>query len=171
MLFWFQIFAFVAGTAALLYVSRGPLSRPGSHGFYRFFAWECMLVLALVNLPWWHDDPFSAKQIISSTFFVLSIWLPIHAVRLLKAKGKPSEVRGDDPALYGFEKTSAIVSTGAFRYIRHPMYTALLLLAWGATRPIRFRSHEPSSIRACCSHASAISLKRTTGCGASRASC
>lgn len=132
MLFWFQIFAFVAGTAALLYVSRGPLSRPGSHGFYRFFAWECMLVLALVNLPWWHDDPFSAKQIVSSIFFVLSIWLPIHAVRLLKAKGKPSEVRGDDPALYGFEKTSAIVSSGAFRYIRHPMYTALLLLAWGA---------------------------------------
>jgi len=38
MLFWFQIFAFVAGTAALIYVSRGPLTRPGSHGFYTFFA-------------------------------------------------------------------------------------------------------------------------------------
>ena len=132
MLFWLQLFLLVAGTAALLYVSRGPLSRPGSHGFYRFFAWECMLVLVVVNLPVWHDDPFSARQIVSSLFFVLSIWLPIHAVRLLKAQGKPTEARSDDPALYGFEKTSSIVSTGAFRYIRHPMYTALMLLAWGA---------------------------------------
>ncbi|MEZ2295968.1 isoprenylcysteine carboxylmethyltransferase family protein [Variovorax sp. RCC_210] len=132
MLFWFQLFLFVAGTAALLYVSRGPLSQPGSHGFYRFFAWECMLVLIVLNLPTWHDDPFSPKQIVSSVFFVLSIWLPIHAVRLLKAVGKPTEARNDDPALYGFEKTSSIVKTGAFRYIRHPMYTALLLLAWGA---------------------------------------
>jgi protein-S-isoprenylcysteine O-methyltransferase Ste14 len=46
--------------------------------------------------------------------------------------GKPTEARSDDPALYGFEKTSSIVRSGAFRYIRHPMYTALMLLAWGA---------------------------------------
>ncbi|CAA2102535.1 methyltransferase family protein [Variovorax paradoxus] len=132
MLFWFQIVLLAAGTAALLYVSRGPLSRPGSHGFYRFFAWECMLVLIVLNLPMWHDDPFSPKQVVSTLFFALSIWLPIHAVRLLKAQGKPTDARDDDPALYGFEKTSSIVRSGAFRYIRHPMYTALMLLAWGA---------------------------------------
>ena len=54
MLLWFQIFLFASGTAALLYVSRGPLSQPGSHGFYRFFAWECMLVLIIVNLSLIH---------------------------------------------------------------------------------------------------------------------
>ncbi|CAN7271446.1 isoprenylcysteine carboxylmethyltransferase family protein [Variovorax paradoxus] len=132
MLAWFQIFLFVAGTAALLYVSRGPLRQPGSHGFYRFFAWECMLALIIVNLPVWHVDPLSFTQLLSCVFLALSIWLPIHAVKLLKAHGKPTEARSDDPALYGFEKTSSIVSTGAFRYIRHPMYTALMLLAWGA---------------------------------------
>ena len=132
MLLWFQIFLFVAGSAALLYVSRGPLSQPGSHGFYRFFAWECMLVLIIVNLPMWHLDPLSFTQLLSCVFLALSIWLPIHAVKRLKAEGKPTEARNDDPALYGFEKTSSIVSTGAFHYIRHPMYTALMLLAWGA---------------------------------------
>jgi len=132
LLLWFQILVFVAGTAALLYVSRGPLRRPGSHGFYRFFAWECMLVLVLVNLPAWHVDPLSARQIISSMLLALSIWLPIHAVRLLKAQGLPTAARNDDPALFGFEKTSSLVTTGAFRYIRHPMYTALMLLAWGS---------------------------------------
>jgi protein-S-isoprenylcysteine O-methyltransferase Ste14 len=132
MLFWIQLFLFFAGTAALVYVSRGPLRQPGSHGFYRFFAWECMLVLIIVNLPVWHSDPLSLTQIVSSLMFVVSIWLPLHAVRRLKADGKPTEARSDDPALYGFEKTSSIVSTGAFRYIRHPMYTALMLLAWGA---------------------------------------
>ena len=113
MLLWFQLFLVVAGTAALLYVSRGPLSQPGSHGFFRFFAWECMLVLIVVNLPVWHVDPLSATQLSSCVLLALSVWLPIHAVRLLKAHGKPSEARNDDPALYGFEKTSALVTTGS----------------------------------------------------------
>ena len=34
--------------------------------------------------------------------------------------------------LLGFERTSRLVTGGAFRYIRHPMYAALLALAWGA---------------------------------------
>jgi protein-S-isoprenylcysteine O-methyltransferase Ste14 len=31
----------------------------------------------------------------------------------------------------GFEKTAELVTSGIFRYIRHPMYSSLLLLAWG----------------------------------------
>jgi protein-S-isoprenylcysteine O-methyltransferase Ste14 len=30
-----------------------------------------------------------------------------------------------------FEKTTALVTTGIYRYIRHPMYSSLLFLAWG----------------------------------------
>ena len=30
-----------------------------------------------------------------------------------------------------FEKTTQLVTTGAFKYIRHPLYSSLLLLAWG----------------------------------------
>ncbi|MEJ8821129.1 isoprenylcysteine carboxylmethyltransferase family protein [Variovorax humicola] len=123
--------AFIAGSAALLHVSRGALKRPGSHGFYRFFAWECILGLVLLNLPVWGDDPLAMHQLLSWLMLVASAWLPLHAVRLLKQVGKPTDERRDD-ALLGFEKTSALVTSGAFRYIRHPMYTALILLAWGA---------------------------------------
>ena len=31
-----------------------------------------------------------------------------------------------------FEKTTVLVTTGIYRYIRHPLYGSLLLLAWGA---------------------------------------
>jgi protein-S-isoprenylcysteine O-methyltransferase Ste14 len=29
------------------------------------------------------------------------------------------------------EKTTILVTTGAYRYIRHPLYSSLLFLAWG----------------------------------------
>jgi protein-S-isoprenylcysteine O-methyltransferase Ste14 len=37
----------------------------------------------------------------------------------------------NDPSLFGFENTSNLVTSGIFRYIRHPMYSSLLILAWG----------------------------------------
>ncbi|MDM0054136.1 methyltransferase family protein [Variovorax fucosicus] len=127
----FHALAFVLLSAVLVYVSRGPLRQPGSHGFYRFFAWECILALVLLNLPVWDRDPLAPHQLLSWGLLIASAWLPIHAVRLLKRLGKPTQERAD-AALYGFEKTSSLVTSGAFRYIRHPMYTALMLLAWGA---------------------------------------
>jgi protein-S-isoprenylcysteine O-methyltransferase Ste14 len=129
---WIQIALFVAVSAALLYVSRGALRRRGSHGFYRFFAWECMLALILLNLPVWHVDPLAPHQLASWLLLALSAWLPVHAWRRLQAAVRPGAARDDDAALLGFEKTDSLVTDGAFRYIRHPMYTALMLLAWGA---------------------------------------
>jgi protein-S-isoprenylcysteine O-methyltransferase Ste14 len=122
---------FLAVSAALLHVSRGALRRVGSHGFYRFFAWECILALVLLNLPVWDRDPLAPHQIVSWLLLAVSIWLPLHALRLLQRVGKPSAAR-EDEALFAFEKTSVLVTTGAFRYIRHPMYAALICLAWGA---------------------------------------
>ena len=127
----FHALAFVVLSAVLVYVSRGALRQPDSHGFYRFFAWECILALVLLNLPVWGHDRLAPHQLLSWALLIGSVWLPIHAVRLLKRLGKPTPERAD-AALYAFEKTSALVTSGAFRYIRHPMYTALMLLAWGA---------------------------------------
>ena len=61
-----------------------------------------------------------------------SIFLVVAAVRLLKGKGQASKERNNDAALYEFEKTTQLVTSGIFRYIRHPMYTSLIALAWGA---------------------------------------
>jgi len=121
---------FVVVSSALLYLSRGAITRPMSHGFYRFFAWECILGLIWINLPVWGDDPLAPRQWLALALFITSIWLPLHAFLLLRRLGHPSETRKDD-ALIGFEKTTRLVTVGAFRFIRHPMYTALICLAWG----------------------------------------
>ena len=125
-----ELVVFASITAALLYASWGALKQPYSHGFYRFFAWECILGLVLLNAPAWHTDMFAPLQLVSWTLLAVSMWLPIHAVRLLIRIGKPTHQRAD-ATLFAFEKTSVLVTSGAFRYIRHPMYTALICLAWG----------------------------------------
>jgi protein-S-isoprenylcysteine O-methyltransferase Ste14 len=126
-----QGMVFFLGTAFFAWVSRHALLKPRSHGFYRFFAWECMLALVLVNYPMWEIDPLSPRQLVSWTLLLVSAVLAIHAVQLLRKMGQPSQERSE-AELLSFERTSALVTAGAYRYIRHPMYAALLYLAWGA---------------------------------------
>jgi protein-S-isoprenylcysteine O-methyltransferase Ste14 len=122
---------FLAGTAFFVWVSWHALRKPRSHGFYRFFAWECMLALVLLNFPMWTVDSYAPRQIVSWLLLLVSPALALHAVFLLRRIGRPSEARAD-AELLGFERTSTLVTTGVFRYIRHPMYTSLLCLAWAA---------------------------------------
>jgi protein-S-isoprenylcysteine O-methyltransferase Ste14 len=126
-----SIAIFGLGTAFFAWVSRHALLKPLSHGFYRFFAWECILALVLVNFPMWEVDPFAPHQLVSWALLLVSPVLAIEAVRLLRQLGRPS-VQRSDAELLSFERTSLLVTTGVYRYIRHPMYAALLFLAWGA---------------------------------------
>jgi protein-S-isoprenylcysteine O-methyltransferase Ste14 len=127
----FQIIGFIIGSAFLVYVSRHMLVRPRGHGFYRFFAWECILALILLNLPHWGTNPLAVNQIFSWLFLLMSIYLVVQGVRLLKAVGKPDQSR-PDVELLAFEKTSRLVTVGIYKYIRHPLYASLTFLAWGA---------------------------------------
>ena len=45
-----KLIVFAIATILLIYISRASLRKPGSHGFYRFFAWECILVLFLLDV-------------------------------------------------------------------------------------------------------------------------
>ena len=126
-----ELLIFCAGTAFFTWVSRNALRNPRSHGFYRYIAWECMLGLVLINFPRWTVDPLAPHQLVSWVLLAASIGLAVHAVQLLRRIGRPSAQRAE-AELFGFEKTSALVTSGAFRYIRHPMYAALLYLTWGA---------------------------------------
>ena len=126
----FMLFVFVVGSAVIVYVSRASLRAPRSHGFYRFFAWETILALIVLNLDHWFDHPFAWHQLVSWFLLIISLFLVIHAVRLLKRMGQQNVKRDDSPML-AFEKTSTIVAAGAYRYIRHPLYSSLLFLAWG----------------------------------------
>jgi protein-S-isoprenylcysteine O-methyltransferase Ste14 len=113
-----------------VYISRASLTVPGSHGFFRFFAWEAILALALLNVDVWFREPFSWHQLISWPLLVISGLLVIAGVRLLKQRGGPDAQRDDVP-LVAFEKTTTLVTSGIYGYIRHSLYSSLLFLAWG----------------------------------------
>lgn len=121
----------VVVSALIVWVSRKSLSSPRSHGFYRFFAFESILVLLLFNIDYWFHGPFRPMQLLSWALLIYSGYTVAHGTILLHKTGKPSTDRSD-PELIGIEKTTELVSTGIYRYIRHPMYASLLFLTWGA---------------------------------------
>lgn len=127
----FRLLAFAVASAGIVYISRASLHVPRSHGFYRFFAWELILALFLLNMDVWFLSPFSWHQLISWPLLIISIIPLVLGVRMLISKGKPKAQREAEPQLLAFEKTSTLVTTGIYRYIRHPLYSSLLFLTWG----------------------------------------
>lgn len=123
------LFVFLLGTVGLTYISRKALFNPRSHGFYRFFAWELLLALLLFNVGGWFRTPLAWYQLISWALLIVSIGLLIEGVRLLRVIGRQDARR--DPNLLGVERTANLVTVGLYRYIRHPLYSSLLFLAWG----------------------------------------
>jgi protein-S-isoprenylcysteine O-methyltransferase Ste14 len=122
---------FAGATLVLTWISRGGLLRPRSHGFYRFFAWEAILTLVLVNAPVWFEDPWTWHQIISWLLLIASLVPLTLGIRALKSRGQPDPTRRSEADLLAFERTTQLVSEGAYKYIRHPLYSSLLLLNWG----------------------------------------
>ena len=121
---------FLLGSAILLVISWRPLLNPRSHGFYRFFAWETLWIMFLLNAGGWFHDPLSWNQLVSWGLLLASLVLVIQGLRLLREIGRQDQTR-NDPALLGMEKTSRLVTVGLYRHIRHPLYSSLLFLAWG----------------------------------------
>ena len=126
-----KIIAFVILSAIIVYISRASLFNPRSHGFYRFFAWEAILALFLLNVEAWFRDPLSWNQLLGWFLLIVSLVPLIFGVRSLVARGKPVQQRQGEPQLLAFEKTSTLVTDGIYRYIRHPLYSSLLFLTWG----------------------------------------
>lgn len=127
---WSKLVIFVAGSLLLGYVSRRAVRVANSHGFYRFFAWELILGLAVLNIDVWFAKPLAWHQLISWALLLGSLFLVIHGIWLLRRMGRQDTNR-QDAGLYTFEKTTRLVTDGAYRYIRHPLYSSLLFLAWG----------------------------------------
>jgi protein-S-isoprenylcysteine O-methyltransferase Ste14 len=126
-----QLIVLILGSAALVAVSWKSVRNPRSHGFYRFFAWECILGLFILNAPLWFRDPFSPHQVISWILLFSCIAPLVLGVQTLRSAGKPDQSKRRDENLYTFEKTTALVTSGIYRYIRHPLYGSLFLLNWG----------------------------------------
>lgn len=117
-----KLIIFAVASIGIVFASRNSLRNPHSHGFFRFFAFESTLVLLLLNLEHWFSDAFSPLQIISWLLLLASLLLAIHGFYLIYTLGSPKR---------GIEDTTTLVTLGAYRYIRHPLYTSLLLVSWG----------------------------------------
>jgi protein-S-isoprenylcysteine O-methyltransferase Ste14 len=92
------------------------------HGIARFFSFESIFILVLLNHNIWFKNPFSILQVISWFLLLLSLYFAIAGYLLLKKIGKPDT---------NFENTSVLVKEGLYRYIRHPLYLSLFLLGTG----------------------------------------
>jgi protein-S-isoprenylcysteine O-methyltransferase Ste14 len=92
------------------------------HGIVRFFAFESVFILVLLNAKVWFNNPFSPNQLISWVLLFLSIYVVVTGYLLLKRMGKPDN---------NFENTSRLVKSGIYRYIRHPLYLSIFLLGTG----------------------------------------
>ncbi len=114
--FWFWVFFSV-----LLLVFT--LIRPHPYRFTRFLAFVSLLGLIFLNADRWFVDPFSVRQIVSWIFLAGYLFLAVHGFTLIKTEGNPT---GD------FEDTTNLITRRAYRFIRHPLYSSLLLFGLGA---------------------------------------
>lgn len=92
------------------------------HGISRFFAFESVFILILLNYKVWLTDPFSWHQLISWVLLFFSFYPVISGYILLKRHGR---------ATINFENTSRLVKTGIYHFIRHPLYLSVFLFGTG----------------------------------------
>jgi protein-S-isoprenylcysteine O-methyltransferase Ste14 len=137
-----RLFIFMLVSAGLVAVSWRSLKASRSHGFARFFAWEALAGLILLNAPFWFTNPFGPRQIIAWMLLFGAIPVALHGFWLLKQIGRPRQASlqpgggataaATSAANFAFENTTTLVTIGAYHYIRHPLYASLLILGAGA---------------------------------------
>ena len=126
-----DLVVFAALSVPAIALSWRSLLRPRSHGFPRFFAFEAILGLLVINRPRWFGDPLAPRQLASGALLMASLVCLIWGLSLLLREGG-FDPRAEVSATSGRERTGRLVTRGIFRFIRHPMYASLLFLAWGA---------------------------------------
>jgi protein-S-isoprenylcysteine O-methyltransferase Ste14 len=116
-------FVVAAGTAIIVVISWFLSIKHGRyHGIARFFAFESVFLLFLLNYRVWFSDPFSPVHLFSWFLLIFSIYPVTAGFYLLKRTGKPDS---------NFENTSVLVKSGIYGFIRHPLYLSVFLLGTG----------------------------------------
>jgi protein-S-isoprenylcysteine O-methyltransferase Ste14 len=114
---------FAAGSALIIWFSWTISIRARRfHGIARFFAFESILALFLLNVRVWFHDPGSALHVLSWILLAGSVVLAAGSISLYVKLAAP---QGQ------FENSTRLIETGFYRFIRHPMYGSLMLLGLG----------------------------------------
>lgn len=124
------ILIFIVLSIVVTWLSWRTIFDANTHGFYRYFAWEAMSWIFAVNYRYWFLNPFSVPQMFSWLLLFVSAYLVIAGYLLIRYKGRPNPERPESN-LFGFEKTTQLVDTGVYRFIRHPLYASLIYVTWG----------------------------------------
>jgi Putative protein-S-isoprenylcysteine methyltransferase len=106
---------------AIVKISWTDIFGTNGHKFYRFFAIEFLFLLILVNFGYWLKNPFTIFRMITWIILCSSFLLAGFGIYHLLQGGKP-EIRGN------IETTTNLVTYGIYKYIRHPLYSSLILL-------------------------------------------
>ena len=114
------IFAVVSTVIVMMF--RKELFAFRRHGPYMFVAAEGLLVLFILNGGAMFEGLFTVKQVLSWAFMLTSATFAIFGFYGLKKHGQ---------AVQNWENTTRLVREGVFKYIRHPLYASLMLLATG----------------------------------------
>jgi protein-S-isoprenylcysteine O-methyltransferase Ste14 len=117
-----KIIIFLLLSTGALLLSWDDYRNPSSHGFYRFFAFELIIGITLLNIDLWFSNPFSLVHIVSWLLLFSSLIIVILGFHALRKYGKP---------VGGVDATTRLVTSGIYRYIRHPLYGSLVMYAWG----------------------------------------
>ena len=125
-----KLIAFILLSIPITWISWRTLFSLRNHGLYRFISWECILWLFLSDYSYWFVNPFSIPQIASWMLLFISLSLLTPAALLMRKIGEADRGRADG-SLYQFEKTTKLINTGIFKYVRHPLYGSLIFLTWG----------------------------------------
>lgn len=128
-----KLLIFAGVVATLAWLCRHQLRNPGCHGFYRFFAFCGIAWLLVFQIGHWNPGLEPSGPWVSGLATVLllvSLGMIIAGVWEFRVRGGQRET-GKPRENFQFENTRHLVTTGIYRYIRHPMYGSLLFLAWG----------------------------------------
>jgi protein-S-isoprenylcysteine O-methyltransferase Ste14 len=118
-----NVIALIIGTILIIVISWFlSIKHKRYHGIPRFFAFESIFIMILLNYKVWFLDPFSIHQVISWILLILSLYPVSVGFYLLKREGNPDS---------NFENTSKLVKSGIYGYIRHPLYLSVFIFGMG----------------------------------------
>jgi protein-S-isoprenylcysteine O-methyltransferase Ste14 len=115
-----NIIIFLLVSLIIVKISWPMLFNMRSHGFYRFFAFEFLLIGLIVNSGFWFHRPFSFSHTISWLMLAVAIFLAYTGFQSLRQHGHPTG---------NIETTTVLVAVGPYKYIRHPLYGSLIFLS------------------------------------------